>query len=116
MRAMRFFGLNWFDNTLRVRCKAMSLYKRGMKRARKHDHQGAIDDYTAAIVLPNAPADVKAMAQYNRALVHMAAKEELKAIDDLNGVIAMKEELTNVKTMARQKLMRIERRSSASGV
>ena len=91
----------------------MSLYKRGMARAKKHDHQGAIGDYTAAIEMPDTPADLKAMALYNRATVYAVVGEKSKATDDLNVVLAMPQELTDIKTEARRKLMRMERRSKS---
>ena len=95
---------------------ALSLYKRGMRKARKHDHKGAIEDYTAAINTPNVAANVKAMAQYNRALVYLATKDVAKAASDLNLILAMKATLTNIKSMARQKLMRLEGAASGRAV
>ncbi len=91
--------------------KAMSLYKRGMVKAKKHDHKGAIDDYSATINMSDAPYDVIAMALYNRALVHAAVKDNAKAIDDLNSVLAMTEIPANVKTAADEKLQRMNRRA-----
>ena len=46
---------DWFNIRFSGGGKALSLYRRGMTRAKKHDHQGAIDDYTAMIAMPNAP-------------------------------------------------------------
>jgi hypothetical protein len=85
-----------------------------MKKAKKHDHEGAIDDYTAVINTPDVSPDIKAMAHYNRALVHRATKNETTAIEDLNVILTMKVAMVNVnvKTMARQELIRIERRSA----
>jgi hypothetical protein len=105
---------DWLTNCLSNRTKALSLYKRGMKKATKRDHQGAIADYTATIGLPDTPADVIAMVLYNRALVYVATGEDRKGAEDLEAVLAMKEGLVNVKTMARQKLARMESRSSKS--
>jgi hypothetical protein len=98
------------------RAKALSLYRRGMVRAKKHDHHGAIDDYTATVDMPYAPSDVKAMALYNRALVHVAAGDDRKGVDDLDAVLAMAEARANVKTMARQKLAKLESRFATSKV
>lgn len=78
----------------------------------KRDHQGAIDDYTMTIGLPDAPADVKAMALYNRALVFAAAREDPRAMEDIDAVLAMQRAPTNVKTEARRMLVRIQRRST----
>ena len=105
---------SWLTDHFTNRGKALSLYKRGMVKAKRHDHQGAIDNYTAAIDIPDSPSDVKAMALYNRALVYAAAREGPKATDDLNVVLAMDEALVNIKTMARQKLAKMESRSSKS--
>lgn len=107
---------NWLKSRFSSRGKALSLYRRGMARAKKHDHQGAIDDYTATIDMPDTPSDVKAMALYNRALVHVAAGDDRKGVDDLDAVLAMAEALANVKTMARQKLAKLESRFCRSNV
>ena len=106
----------WLTGYFSNRGRALSLYKRGMRKARNHDHEGAINDYTTAVDMPNASLDVKTMAQFNRALVHVANKNDPKAIEDLKSILAMQETLTNVKTMARQELIRIEGRSIASRV
>jgi hypothetical protein len=79
-----------------------------MAKARRHDHQGAINDYTTTIGMPDTPADVKAMALYNRALVLVAEGEVPKGARDLDEVLSMKETLVNIKTMARQKLSRMD--------
>ena len=109
---MNFFS--WLTGHFSNRGRALFLCKRGMRKARNHDHEGAIDDYSTAIDMPNASPDLMAMAQYNRALVHLATKNDPQAIEDLNLILAMKETLTNVKTMARQVLIRIEGRSTTS--
>jgi hypothetical protein len=93
------------------RSKAMTMYKRGMAKAKKHDFEGAIDDYSAAIDISGAPSDVIAMAMYNRALVHAAAKNSPKAIDDLNEVLGMADLPASIKSAADEKLKRINRRS-----
>lgn len=92
----------------------MSLYKRGMAKAKRNDHQDALEDYTTAIRIPGTPADLLAMVLYNRALVYVAAGDEPKGAADLDAVLAMNEALVNVKTMARQKLTRMESRTSNS--
>jgi len=111
--------LKWLKSLFTGRGKALLLYRRGMARAKKHDHQGAIDDYTALIDMPNTPPDVKAMALYNRALVYSAdAADEnnSKAIKDLNMVLATAKAPTDVKTEARRKLERMKRQSSKTNV
>lgn len=108
----------WLKNMRSGQGKALSLYKRGMAKALMHDHHGALDDYTAAIVMPGAPADVVAMTLYNRALLHAANRDDQQAVSDLEAILAMDVALilANVKTMARQKIDRIESRSRKSKV
>jgi hypothetical protein len=106
---------NWFVGHFSSRGKALSLYRRGMIRANKHDHLGAIDDYTTTIGLEHTPTDVRAMALYNRALVHVATGNETQGARDLQSVLDMEDAPINVKTMARQKLARMETRSHKNG-
>lgn len=96
------------------RDKALSIYKRGMAKAKRDDHQGAIDDYTIAIEMPDIPPDVQAMTLYNRALVHAAAKEIAKAITDIDIVLSMGAASADIKKAAQQKLAKIKRRSGIS--
>ena len=105
---MRIFA--WLKSRSSDRGKGLWLYKQGMAKAKKRDHKGAIDDYTATIDMQDIPPDVKAMALYNRAVVHSAVGSNPMAVDDLNAVLAMAEPLDNVKTAARQKLTRMKRR------
>jgi tetratricopeptide (TPR) repeat protein len=96
------------------RSKALALYKRGMAKAKKRDHGGAIEDYSASIDMSDAPPDVTAMALYNRAIAYAAAKDTDRALDDLNAVLAMTELPANIKAAANEKLKRITRRSNES--
>lgn len=96
--------VNWLSSHFSNRGRALSLYKRGMAKAKKHDHQGAIDDYTATIGLPNTPANVKAMVLYNRALVHVATGDFNKGVEDLDAIMEMDEAPVGVKIRARKKL------------
>ena len=105
---------HWLTERFSKRGKALSRYHRGMARSKKRDHQGAIDDYTATIGMPDAPLDVKAMAFYKRALAHVAAGNDQKGTDDLDAVVAMDGSPMNTKTMARQQLVRMESRSRQS--
>ena len=102
---------HWLKDRFGSRGKALAVYRRGMLRAKKHDHQGAIDDYSVTIDMPDAPADVKAMALYNRALVHVATGDFTKGVDDLDAVLAADAAPVNVKRMARQKLAKRRFRS-----
>ena len=45
--------IDWLTGHFSNRGKALSVYKRGMGKAKKHDHQGAIDDYTTTIGMPD---------------------------------------------------------------
>ena len=103
--------LEWLKDCFSGRGKALSLYRRGMKRAKRQDHAGAIDDYTATINMVHVPPDVKAMALFNRALMLSADGDNPLARDDLNKVLAMAETPTEVRTEARRKLVRMERQS-----
>ena len=94
------------------RGKALSRYRRGMERAKLQDHAGAIDDYTAAINMPQVPPDVKAMALFNRALILASDGDNPLARNDLNRVLAMAETPADVRTEARRKLVRMERQTS----
>ena len=102
----------WLKNCLLGRGRAEFLYQRGMRKAKKCDHAGALRDYTTTIDMPGIPADLRAMLLYRRALVHVAAGDEAKGTDDLESLLAMKQAVVNVKTMARQELAKIASRSS----
>jgi hypothetical protein len=105
---MNFF--KWLSGRNSVHDVVLSLYKRGLASAIKHDQQEARDAFTAAIDMRDAPGDLRAMALYNRALLYAATKEIPKAIQDLNAVLAMTAPPPKVKSAARQKLDRIRRR------
>jgi hypothetical protein len=105
---------NWIVCQCTNKGKAWSHYRRGIMRAKAHDHQGAIDDYTVAITNRGAPWDVRAMARYNRALVHAVIGDMQHCHADLNAVLAMVEAPTSVKLMTRQKLARLESRALRS--
>ena len=103
---------NWVTGRFSSQGKPLSLYRRGRARAKMGDHQGAIDDYTVTIDMPDAPANVKAMALFNRALVYAADGDDAEATDDLNMVLAMAKTPPDVKTEARRKLERMKRQLS----
>jgi hypothetical protein len=83
-----------------------------MDRAKRQEHAGAIDDYTATINMPHVPPDVKAMALFNRALILSAEGNHALARDDLNVVLTLTDTPPEVRTEARRKLVRMERESS----
>ena len=102
---------SWLASRFSTRAKALLLYRRGMIRAKRHDHQGALKDYTSTIDMGDVPDDVKAMALYNRALVHVVAGEAESGVCDLDAVSAMEHSPLKVKAMARQKLLRMKSRA-----
>lgn len=107
--------LGWLTGCFSNRGKSLALYQRGMTKSRKHDHQGAIKDYTSSIEMQDAPSDVKAMALYNRALVYSAAGNSSKATTDLDTVLGMPEAPPIIKAEAKRKLVRIQSRSTNAG-
>ncbi|HEU0068071.1 MAG TPA: hypothetical protein VFQ26_02265 [Nitrospiraceae bacterium] len=98
------------------RGKALTFYRRGMVKAKQDDRSGAIREYTLAIEMLAAPADVQAMALFNRALVHAADNGPLLAVADLNRILGMDHSPESIKTEARRKLVRMERRADKSDV
>jgi hypothetical protein len=109
---MNFF--KWLTGANSVHDVVLSLYKRGIACAMKHDQKGARDAYTAAIDMRDAPTDLRAMALYNRALLYADVNEFPKATQDLNAVLAMTVAPHQVKSAARQKLDRMRRRDYMS--
>jgi len=103
--------LSWLTNWFSHRHQAMSLYQRGMIKARLRDHASAMADYTAVIDMPDAPADIRAMALYNRSVVRSARHSDPEAIADLEQLLEMHGAAANVRTAARRQLVRIQRLS-----
>lgn len=103
--------LSWATGCFSPRGRALSLYRRGMIKAKRDDSLGAISDYTAAIGFADLPKDVEAMLLYNRALAFVAIGDNQKGGSDLDSLLAMAEAPVNMKTMARQKLARMEART-----
>lgn len=104
----------WLIGRSSIRNGAMSLYKRGLARVEKQDPHGAMDAFTSAIELPNAPDDVKAMALYNRALLFTGTGDLSKALADLNAVMTMPAALRSIKSAARRRLDRIQRQKESA--
>jgi len=97
-----------------IRNEGLALYKLGMARTEKRDPQGAMDAYTSAIELADAPDDVKAMALYNRALLFAAEGKTEKASADLAAVMKMPIPLHGVKLAAKRRLERLQHRQDAA--
>ena len=104
---MKLFG--WIKATVSHQSKAMRLYRRGMLKAKLHDHEAALAHYTAVIEMADAPANLRSMALYNRSLVYTAKEDNPKAIQDLETLLDMPAAAPNVKTEARRKLVRMDR-------
>ena len=102
-------ALSRLRSSLSSSFRAKWYYVRGMRRARLHKHQAAIDDYTVVIEMVEAPGSLRAEALYNRALVYNAADRESDAISDLNRVMEMVETAERVMTEARRQLVRMKR-------
>jgi hypothetical protein len=102
----------WINSCFSQRGRALWLFNRGLKKAKRRDHLGAIADYTSMIGMRVMPPDVLAMVLYHRAIGFLALGDDQKGHDDLNTVLAMGESLINVKTMARQRLAATEPRAS----
>ena len=107
--------LQWLFRNRSARSLALSFYKRGLARTKKHDHQGAMQDFTDAIESPSAPDDVRAMALYNRALLFAAANNFSAAVVDLTAVLAMAAPLREIKQAARRRLDRMQYQRSLAG-
>ncbi len=101
---------DWVKSCFSRRGKAVSLYRSGMAKANKRDHDGAIADYSAAIQVPNIPTDVKAMTLYNRALAYSAIHEDAKSAEDLAAVLELPGVPANIRTRAEERRERIRQR------
>jgi hypothetical protein len=101
--------LDWLKGRFSQRGQAMTLYKRGMASAKRHDDPAAVAAYTAVIDQDDAPAQIRAMALYNRSLVYASSHREVQAIRDLERLLDMPAAANHVKTEARRKLLRMQR-------
>jgi hypothetical protein len=81
-----------------------------MAKANKHDYEGAIADYSAAVQVSDIPTDVKAMALYNRALSYSAIHKDARAAEDLAAMLEMPGLPANIKNRAQQRRERIQQR------
>jgi tetratricopeptide (TPR) repeat protein len=102
--------IRWVKRWLTHRGKALALYRAGMAKAKKGDYDGAIADYSAAILAPDIPTDVKAMATYNRALAYSAIQEDAKAAEDLAAMLEMPGLSEEIKTAAQNRRVRVKMR------
>lgn len=101
---------NWIKSCFSPSGKALTLYRRGMEKANKRDHAGAVADYSAALQLSQITADLQAMVLYNRALAYSAMGEDAKAAQDLTAALQIPDVPEHVKTTIQQRRERIRRR------
>lgn len=106
------FG-SWYKRLRGVRSAGLSLYKRGMTQANRHDEKSAMGSYTEAIEMPDMPDDVRAMSLYNRALLHAVSKNYALARADLNELLAISSVPHQIELAARRKLERMQLREAA---
>jgi tetratricopeptide (TPR) repeat protein len=109
--------MNFFKRWLwphSARTDATLLYKTGLTCGERKDFAGAMNAYTAAIDLRDAPDDVRAMALYNRALILAADGAIDQAIADLQIVMEMPVPLQAIKLAARRRLERLQNRQHKS--
>ncbi|HEY4312278.1 MAG TPA: hypothetical protein VGN12_22710 [Pirellulales bacterium] len=102
--------IRWLKSLVSRRGKALSYYRAGMAKANQRNYAGAIADYSAAIQVPDVPADVKAMATYNRALAYSSIHNDVKAAEDLAAVLEMPGLSQSIKREAQERRERIRRR------
>jgi hypothetical protein len=100
---------DWMRGKCSKKFQAGLIYRRGMLKAKLHDNQAALADYTAVIEMDEAPGELRAMALYNRSVVHLAQHHEAEAIGDLEELLKLPQAAANVKTEARRKLLRMQR-------
>lgn len=102
---------NMLSHQIISKLRASWLHRRGMLRAKLGHHVLALEDYTAVIEMPVAPASIRAMALYNRALVYHATGDQTQSIKDLNKLAEMPGASGQVRTEAKRKLVRMQRSS-----
>jgi hypothetical protein len=103
----------WWQRLRGIRSAGLSLYKRGMTQANRHDETSAMESYTKAIEMPDMPDDVRAMSLYNRALLHAVRKDYALARADLNAIFAIPRVPHQIVSAAQQKLERMQLREAA---
>ncbi len=101
--------IEWLRGKCSKKFQAGLIYRRGLLKAKLHDNQAALADYTAVIEMDEAPDDLRAMALYNRSVVHLAQHQQAAAIGDLEELLGIPQAAANVKIEARRKLVRMQR-------
>jgi hypothetical protein len=97
------------------RAKFMSIYNRGMHKARQQDMAGAIDDYTLVIDQQRAPAELRAMALLNRGLAYSFNRDYRRATADLDVVLHMPGAPKSVCSAAKEKLAKLHKATPSAG-
>lgn len=100
--------VSWLRSLTSSAARAETVYKRGVAKARSHDFQGAIDDYTEVINGEEATSELKTMSRLNRGVAYSASRQYALARDDLKSVLAGKVP-PEVASAARAKIARIDK-------
>lgn len=103
--------LDWVKTRFTSRGRVVTMYRRGIEKAKVKDRAGAIEAYTTVIEMPDVPRDLLAMSLFNRGLVLVAGGDSDKGSLDLDAVSAMDDAPERVREMARQKLIRMKKRN-----
>lgn len=101
---------DWIVGCFSTRRKSLGIYRRGISKAKRRQHDAAIEHYTTVIGIPGVPEDVKAMSLFNRALAYVTV-DDRRGVEDLNTVLAMPGAPTHIKTEAVRKLARMQQRA-----
>jgi hypothetical protein len=99
----------WFESMLSRSARPEALYRRAVKKAKGHDLEGAIRDYTVVIEGESTSAPLKAMSLLNRAVAQAASRHFAEARKDLQSALTAKNAPPEVAAAARAKLDRIGR-------
>jgi hypothetical protein len=90
-----------------------ALYERGLAKAKRGDLPGAIEDFTAVIISPTAPPEVKALAYIDRAAAFSRLGNGLEAEEDLESVLFMPGAPAGLRSTAKERLAEYKRRASS---
>ncbi len=101
---------DWIVGCVSTRQKSLGIYKRGISKARRRQHNAAIENYTTVIGIPGVPEDVKAMSLFNRALAYVSVGDS-RGTEDLNMVLGMPGAPAQIKLEAMRKLARMQHRA-----
>ncbi len=101
---------DWIVGCFSTRQKSLGIYRRGISKAKRRQHDAAIEHYTTVIGISGVPEDVKAMSLFNRALAYVSV-DDTRGAEDLNAVLEMPGAPAHIKTEAVRKLARMQQRA-----